>query len=64
MVPTSPEGSKGRHPSQHYSQDANEASSTKHASSDTEGWCLKVTQTCCIQAIKPTYNPSLQYLLH
>jgi hypothetical protein len=39
MVPTSPEGSKGSYPSQHYPQDeADGASSTKDAFSETEGW--------------------------
>jgi len=38
MVPTSPEGSKGSYPSQHYPQDADGASSTKDVSSETEGW--------------------------
>jgi len=36
MVPTSPEGSKGSYPSQHYPQDADGASSTKDVSSETE----------------------------
>lgn len=39
MVPTSPEGSKGSYPSQHYPTDEPDgASTTKDASSETEGW--------------------------
>lgn len=39
MVPTSPEGSKGSYPSQHYPPDeVDGASTTKDASSETEGW--------------------------
>jgi hypothetical protein len=47
MVPTSPEGSKGSYPSQHYPQDAyaqqypqdaDGASSTKDVFSEAEGW--------------------------
>jgi len=46
MVPTSPEISKDSHPSQHHSQDADGASSIEDVSSETEGWCLKVTHSC------------------
>jgi hypothetical protein len=48
MVPSSPEERKGMYQSQHYSQDADGASSEKDASSDTEGWRLQATHLYCV----------------